>query len=391
MASIRVRQQKNGAVTIAVLWRDPDTGRQTSMPFTDSQSAGNFRRFLEANGHHLAAAEASLVAIARRTPTVDVILAEHIDGLPSITGRTRADYRRDARVHISPHLGSVAIDALTPAKVKSWLQLLAAGDAADKTIANLHGLLSGAVNTAMQAGHRSDNPCRGIRLPRRNDHSSVEMNVLTPVEWATLDAEIGRQLAGRLQLFFRTLIGTGMRWGEACALQVGDLALELDQPSLRVSRAVRRDESSRSYIGPTKTRKGRRTITIAADLSDALRLHVTGRAPADLVFTGTTGVLLHHPNVRNRCWVPAVAAAMSERHGADALGSVPRIHDLRHTHISWLLAAGIDLLTVSRRAGHESITTTGDRYGHAMPGQQRAAAEAIGAALAGRVALPALR
>ena len=42
----------------------------------------------------------------------------------------------------------------------------------------------------------------------------------------------------------------------------------------------------------------------------------------------------------------------------------PKPHDLRHTHVSILVAGGASLLEVSRRLGHESVATTGDRYSH---------------------------
>jgi integrase len=330
MASIRVRPRKGTSPQVTVLWRDPDTAKQCSMPFEDAQSAERFRRLLTANANHL---------------------------------------------------GRVTIEELTAAKVKAWLKVMAATDCSDKSLHNWHGLLSAAVSTAVQAGHRSDNPCRGIRLPRRNEHSAVEMTVLTQAEWTTLDAELGKVRGGNYQLFFRTLLGTGMRWGEATALQVSDLSLDIDPPSLRISRATRRDENSASYVGPTKTRRSRRTISLHADLAAQLREHVKGKRGNELVFTGESGQVLHASNVRNRAWTPAVAAAMDPAHGAAMLAQAPRIHDLRHTHASWLLAAGVDLLTVQRRLGHESITTTADRYGHAMPAQQRAAAQAIAAAL----------
>lgn len=381
MASIRVRPRKGTSPQITVLWRDPDTSKQMSMPFENAQDAENFRRLITANKGHLAPTLSTLDVIARRSPTIEAVLAEHIDGLPSVTARSRADYRNQAKKHITPYLGSVTIEDLTAAKIKDWLQRLAATDSSDKSLANWHGLLSSAVNTAVQAGYRTDNPCRGIRLPRRTEHSAVEMTVLTQAEWATLDRELGRTLGGRYQLFFRTLIGTGMRWGEATALRVSDISLDIVPASIRISRATRRDENNASYVGPTKTKRSRRQISLPAALAAQLHEHVQGKRGDELVFTGLTGQVLHHSNIRRRVWAAAVAAAMDPRHGAAAVAQPPRIHDLRHTHATWLLAAGLDLLTVQRRLGHESITTTADRYGHSLPGQQKAAADAIDAAL----------
>ena len=59
----------------------------------------------------------------------------------------------------------------------------------------------------------------------------------------------------------------------------------------------------------------------------------------------------------------------------------PRIHDLRHTHVSWLIAQGVQLPAISRRLGHESITTTIDRYGHLLPEVDDGLVRALAAAM----------
>jgi integrase len=73
---------------------------------------------------------------------------------------------------------------------------------------------------------------------------------------------------------------------------------------------------------------------------------------------------------------------------APRLTKRPRVHDLRHTHASWMIAAGTDLFVLQRRLGHESITTTTETYAHLLPDQQRAAADAAGRALSGLLTTP---
>ena len=58
-----------------------------------------------------------------------------------------------------------------------------------------------------------------------------------------------------------------------------------------------------------------------------------------------------------------------------------RLHDLRHTHASHLLMAGVNVKVVSERLGHASVSFTLDTYGHVMPGQQAEAAAAAAALL----------
>src|SRR5262245_38013216 len=52
-------------------------------------------------------------------------------------------------------------------------------------------------------------------------------------------------------------------------------------------------------------------------------------------------------------------------------------HSLRHTHVSMLIRAGVDILTISRRLGHSKASVTLDTYGHLIEGADAAAAKAI--------------
>jgi integrase len=378
VASIRVRPRKNRPPTYCIRWRDPDqAGKEVSLTFDDRRQAEQFLKILNDNKGHLAPTAAVWNAVQSKSPSIADTLETHIASIPSITSRGRADYRRDARIHINPHIGSIPVDAFTEAHAKQFLTVLGDTKISDKTIRNVHGLLSAAISTAIKAGHRTANPCIGIRLPRRDEHDSTEMIFLTPGQWESIDTELPNYCDGYYRLLFRTLAWTGMRWGEAAALQVGDLSLAATPPTVRISRALRRDEHSRPYVGPTKTKRSKRTISLRLPLADEMRAHVKGKPPGSLVFESHTGTALHHSNIRNRAWVPACTAAMAEKYGENALTEVPRIHDLRHSHASWLFGAGLDLLAVQRRLGHESITTTADRYGHLLPEQQLAVSAAL--------------
>jgi integrase len=61
-----------------------------------------------------------------------------------------------------------------------------------------------------------------------------------------------------------------------------------------------------------------------------------------------------------------------------------RFHDLRHLNVSLSLAAGVPLTTVSKRAGHASVSLTSQTYAHLLSGQDSAAAEALNGVLPGR-------
>jgi integrase len=72
---------------------------------------------------------------------------------------------------------------------------------------------------------------------------------------------------------------------------------------------------------------------------------------------------------RRMVWRPACEAS--------GLTDLPRFHDLRHSHASWLLAGGADLQVVKERLGHASIMTT-QRYLHTLPEADETAIEAFG-------------
>lgn len=125
-----------------------------------------------------------------------------------------------------------------------------------------------------------------------------------------------------------------------------------------------------------------------------LRPVVMGRPGDDFVFNAHGGPVKHATFWPKR-WVKAITRAQNpvDADGlpdwnAPRLTRSPRIHDLRHTHASWLIAQGTDLFVVQRRLGHESITATMDRYSHLLPEQQISAAAAAGRALEGLWAIP---
>jgi len=93
----------------------------------------------------------------------------------------------------------------------------------------------------------------------------------------------------------------------------------------------------------------------------------------DFVFTTPTGLPLSPDNL-SRDWARAVKARKLP---------ATTFHAIRHLHASALIAAGIDVLTISRRLGHASPTITLAVYGHMFSNTDAKAAEAIEAAMTG--------
>lgn len=375
MASIRARKRADGSAYYAVLFRHD--GRQTSKSFTEHPRAVKFERLVETVGPAAALEIIEQNTASGDTPTLTEWFTHYLEHATGITSGTREEYRRLAARTWLPRFGALPVDAITRDAVKRWI-----GDQAKtltrrqtptsaKTIANAHGLLSHVMTAAVEDGHRADNPCRGVRLP---EGQREEMCFLTESEFATLLQHI----PDYWKPLVVTLAGTGMRWGEVTALQWGDFDLDASIPIVRVTRAWKRSGGGGRELGPPKTKRSRRTIDLPPEVVDILR-PMRGK-PDDLVFTGPQGGAVHHQAFHPRVWLRAVKAA--------DLGKRPRIHDLRHSAASWMVADNVPLPLVQQQLGHESIQTTVDVYWHLTPGTRGLAARALSRALS--PALPAI-
>ena len=383
MASLRRRQRSDGTINYEVRSVDPETGKQVSVPFDSETEA---RKYMTVLGTHKGNVRQSLVTLSasrRSVPLVVEVLSEHIDLLTGVSPGQLTRYRHQVRDHMSGPLGATPIDTVDLRHVTRWIQGLVNQGLSAKTIKNLHGLFSSAMKTAVRLGYRASNPCVGVALPKSTATEDA-MCVLTHGEFRLLlDA-----MAPRYRLFIRFLVGTGLRWSEATALQVSDFDFAAKSPTVRVTKAWKRGEDGKDYLGAPKTHRSRRTVSLPPKLAVELREFCRTARAADLVFQNARGRRVLQHTFWETNWVAAINRAQNPvdaegRPDPDALRLTkrPRIHDLRHTHASWLIAIGEDLPTVQRRLGHESVSTTINIYTHLMPEQHLSAARAAQDAL----------
>lgn len=365
MPSLRTRALRDGRLTYSVLFRLD--GRQTSETFDTEGAAKAFVKDIDRYGPD--SARRLLDSRRDRTPqrrTVAEQVQHNIDTLSAITIGTRRKYEAVAREIAAHRLGTMPIDVVHRSDVSAWIRDLADSGLATSSIELRRTVLSAAFAGAIKDEVLARNPCFRVQIPRME---SREQTYLTREEFARIydRADPGDQV------LLYTLVSTGLRIGEATALKVGDLHLYDAPPTLSVHRGWTHTAGPERATGAPKTRHGRRTIALPADLADMLRDHVSGRAVGDWVFVGPGGAPVAHNRLRER-WARAVKAA--------GIGKSPRLHDLRHTHASWLIAAGVPLPTVKHRLGHASISVTSDVYGHLMPESQVQAARAASLGLA---------
>jgi integrase len=354
-----------------VLWRDSDTGKQTSYNLPSKSEADRFKRLVEANGNSLNAVERILEKVVVGGPTVAENMARHVEMLTRAGEDQIKRYERAIKNHFSGRLGKLPVAAVEHEDIVLWVKEMQGKTykgkpLSAKTIANHHGTLSASMETAVRLRRRGDNPCKGIQLPS-DDSIKEKMHFMTAAE--SLAVVMAHPI--RYQPLVAFLRGTGARFGEATALLGRDFQLDVEQPTVRIEKAWKRDKNDRFYVGPPKTKKSRRSISLPPSLVRILRPFVEDAGPDGLVFTTSYGGPIRHSTFYE-FWDTALT---SLGYPSPKDGDRPRIHDMRHTHASLMLGSGMSPFELSRRLGHESISTTIDRYSHLVPDAQFRAAE----------------
>lgn len=358
MATKRARQRADGSTYWQVRYRID--GQESSLSLDGEVDAEVFRELVNRVGP-ARALEIHGIDRANTGMTVTKWLAHYIEHLTA-DKRTVDDYRQYVRIDIGPALGVIPLAQLSRDDIARWIQAMRDAGAAGKTIANKHGFLSAALNAATSRGHIPANPALGVRLPR-TEHG--ERRFLTRAEFNTLVAEV----AEYWQPMIRFLVTSGARLGEATSLRPGDVNLE--DGTVRIIRGWKRDLSGGHRLGPTKTKKSERTINVDRKVLD--QLDYSG----EWLFTNSgrgarnRGGPVRAANLRANVWWPALERAQLPP-------PRPRLHDLRHTCASWLIAKGKSLPVIQQHLGHESIKTTVDLYGHLDRSSYLDAATALG-------------
>jgi len=297
----------------------------------------------------------------------------------TIRPSTYNSYVQHVECHIAPHIGTVKLQKLTGSQVNALYAKLAETGKKDTktglspmTIHHVHACLHKACKDAVRWGHISRNPLDAADPPRKKGDGTKEMRTWTKEQ---LRAFLGAMKDERLSPLWHTIAMTGMRRGEAIGLRWSDVDLENGRLSVR--RAL--IPSGREVIvSEPKTIKGRRVIAIDPGTVEVLKAQAArqldeqkewedARVDSGLVFTLENGEALDPESV-SRYWRQAVKQSMLPQ---------IRLHDLRHTHATLALQAGIHPKVVSERLGHATISITLDTYSHAIPAMQEEAAAMI--------------
>jgi len=373
--------------------KDPDTG--TWWFIVDIGLAADGRR-RQARRRGFPTKKAAQVELARLRVNVQeqtfvapdrLTLAEYLawwlEGLATAGRRqsTIASYRRHLRLHVTPRLGGIRLQALTSLHLdRLYSELLAdgrrdgaAGGLAPRTVRYVATVLGKALSDAQRKKLVAHNVAKDADPPSAKSSKAREMAWWTPDQLHRfLEAVDGEDLLP----LFRLAAMTGLRRGEVCGLRWSDL--DLDAGQLQVRQQLLSIEHVLTFVEHPKTDHGRRTVDLDPETVTVLRRHrkaqlehrlAVGPGFVDhgLVFAKLDGAPVH-PEAVVKVFLRRVARTDLPR---------LRFHDLRHSHAAHLIAARQDILVISKRLGHASTSFTYDRYGHLMPKADSGAAVAV--------------
>src|SRR5512133_44014 len=303
--------------------------------------------------------------------------------------RTLDLYRQQWRSHIEPRLGRLPVQKITASNVSRLLAELRAAGLSSWTLKAVWTRLDQLFAHAMTRGVIAESPLRRIaKSERPSGKSKSKPRTLTDAECAKLIQAAGN----RWRPLISTAVFCGARISEMLGLRWQDVDFDAGLIHVRYQLSVATKERA-ALLVPLKTDAGERDLYALPELAKVLRrlkLSSGHSQDRDFVFCTHEGKPLSQRNSLRALEEAADAAGLNPPKDSQGKrdGEPLGWHDLRHTAVSRLIAAGLDVVEVQRQAGHSKPSTTLDLYSHEFQRAKRSedirakiAATGIGALL----------
>lgn len=303
---------------------------------------------------------------------------------PRLKYDTWADRCDALERYVIPRIGSIRLQDLSAAHLnRLYTDLLRSGrqrvltgqspGLSPTSVRRIHAMLRKALNDAVRWGKLSRNPAlRADPPPMRTVKAARRRAMRT---WSAQELHRFLELTSGHPLHVVWLVSasTGLRRSELLGLRWRDV--DLNAATLTVLQTVTASEDGFAPSEDQKSDGSARTIHLDRRVVDALRAH---RAEQHRVRLAVGAAWNAHdlvfPREDGSWWNPrSLTSAFARAIKATGLPRI-RLQDLRHTHATLLLAAGVNPKVVSERLGHSSVAFTLDTYAHVMPGMQPEAA-----------------
>lgn len=268
-----------------------------------------------------------------------------------IAPKTAESYEHCYATYIAPTLAASELEAVTPDDLQSIVMqaFFSAGSRQAQIVyAQLHAVFARAARSR-RIGY---NPADCIDKPQ---HAARQGRAISAEEWQQLAPYIRADVGIALAAY------AGLRRGEILGLERRDVDLVRGQLTIQRQRLR---VAGKLITSTPKSAAGIRTVPISAELVPIIQRRARHLTPNGLIVPIAPETLNHH-------WRCAQQEAGIE--------APYRLHDLRHTYATQLVAAGCNIKTLQYLMGHSTYQLTADTYTHIDADQARAELQRVGA------------
>ena len=329
-------------------WRLQDGRSAEKGGFIDRKSAVNFAKeqeVLERKNINTRPSEVNMTVF-------DFVNAVWKNTL-KVRPQTKMDYQRSLNSHILPKFGDTPMVRIKPADIQSWMSELEANSGlSPRTIEKHVNLLAGILKMAQENGYLQKTPFTTIK---RKKAKVVHKRI-------PLDNQQVIDLSNKLAPQYRILVWigywTGLRPSEILGLSWSQL--DFEKGTISVDRQISKKTTEIWASEGLKTEASYRVIGFSKELQRLIKEHVEtyGFGPEGLILKNRLGGVLRYPDAARLFRLAAMGAG---------LNAGQRMHVLRHTCVSLLIAQGVNIKAIQAWVGHSSIVQTLDTYGHLFP------------------------
>ncbi|GLV61745.1 site-specific integrase [Bacillus mycoides] len=282
----------------------------------------------------------------------------------TVATNTFLSHQNNVEKHIVPYFKNILLKDFKPVLYQKFINSLVDAGYSRRTIEIVHGTMYNAMEKAIILEKIQKNPCVGVEIKVKAKEPEVKFIESDRIAEFLREAYKYDYI---YWIFYNALIETGMRKGEAGALQWTDI--DLKEKTITINKSLDFRLASKSpemMFGDTKNYNSKRTITISEGLASDLRFHQKYQNQNkialndcycfefNLVFCRNDGNYLPKSSLFN---------SFSRILKKANLPSLP-IHSLRHTHAVLQLEAGASMKYLQERLGHGSMQITADVYSH---------------------------
>lgn len=338
---------------------------------------------------------------------------------------TVTKYTQELESKINPAIGHLKLADLKPGILNSFFAGLAKdgarkdgkpGGYSKASITKTRNVVSAILRTATEWELIARNPCEKVKLTAGVE-TAEQIKFFTPEQAKTFmayievpytlkisghqrtddtgipytvgDYEIQKELPEQIRILFNLAIYTGLRKGEILALEFSDVDFEKDTVSITKAATV---VNGKQICKQPKTKMSVRTITIPHNLTLRILALQKSREQfradvgdfwqgGDWIFVQDNGQMMNY-STPYQALQDVLCRYNADKSPEAQLPIIP-FHGLRHTAATLLIAAGVDVRTISARLGHALTSTTLNIYIHALKENDHKATNAISALLEG--------